>query len=140
MDNYEYKARNEVLAKKDLIRRERKDEVNLYLRVLAIIVSFLIIVMLLRVTHGGVAPTFTSLLEKLSTSAVPTIPFIDTSFVSLGDWGNLLNPIRDFFGLLLDIVNVGVFLCRYFHTYDGGLIKIKTAVYSVEFRATKVAP
>ena len=82
MDNYEYKARNEVLAKKDLIRRERKDEVNLYLRVLAIFVSFLIIVMLLRVTHGGVAPTFTSLLEKLSTSAVPTIPFIDTSFCS----------------------------------------------------------
>lgn len=79
-------------------------------RILSLIFSILLLVMIFRkFTGNNTTPTFTSFLEMLTNVKTPSIPFVNYSFSSLGDWG-VFNFLRDFLNVFVDLFNVILFL------------------------------
>ena len=80
--------------------------------ILGIVFFILLLGLLIRTLQGSYnVPTFTGLLKTLSEIQRPEIPFINIASINLGNWG-LFNFLRDFFLILLDVVNVAIFLCN----------------------------
>ena len=73
---------------------------------------FLFIILLsviLKYLQGNsTIPTFTSLLSTLQEIPDISIPFLNFQATVLGDWG-ILNPLRDFFGSLISLIDVVIF-------------------------------
>lgn len=92
-----------------------------FTRIFGIILCFMLIIMIIRITQGNQPPTFTGLLEKLSTAPVPTIPFINSSSITIGNGGALFGWLTDFLRLFVDMFNVSIFLIN-------GLMSILTYV------------
>lgn len=79
-------------------------------RILSLVFLILLAVMIFRkFTGNNNIPTFTSFLEMLTNIETPTIPFVNYSFTSLGDWG-VFNWLRDFLNVFVDLFNVILFL------------------------------
>ena len=81
-------------------------------KIIGIVFFILLTALLLRKLFGGAdysLPTFSSLFEKLSTADKSSIPFIDSVYVVLGDWG-VFNFLKSFVSFFIDIFNVLIFV------------------------------
>lgn len=98
--------------------KERSQAVQYYssafTKVLGVVFCIMLIIMIIRITQGNQPPTFTGLLEKLSTAPVPTIPFINSSSITIGNGGTLFGWLTDFLRLFVDMFNVIIFLINGF--------------------------
>ena len=100
----------------------RTAELGIVTKVLGIVIVMLILALVIQkqVHPDNNAPTFTSFMYMLQDMPTVSIPFISIPNSELGDWG-LFNFLRDFFYLLIQVVNVGIFLIN-------GVISICTFV------------
>ncbi len=73
-----------------------------------VVCVFLVAVLIRKFTGNNIIPTFTSFLEFLTNIETPTIPFLNVTPVSLGDWG-VFNFLRDFIIIFVDLGNVILF-------------------------------
>lgn len=96
----------EERARNSVVRERAKTGFSL----LSLVVCVLLVAMLIRkFTGNNTVPTFTSFLEFLTNIDTPTIPFLNVTPVSLGDWG-VFNFLRDFIIIFVDLGNVILFL------------------------------
>lgn len=93
-------------ARSSVVRERAKMGFSL----LSLVVCVLLVAVLIRkFTGNNTLPTFTSFLEFLTNIDTPTIPFLNVTPVSLGDWG-AFNFLRDFIIIFVDLGNVILFL------------------------------
>lgn len=96
---------------KKMISEQRAERVSGALGGVKILILFMVIMVLVSALQGNLKlPTFRGLLEGLSNfDVIPSIPFVDFSMLSLGDWG-VFNFIRDVISFGLSTVNILVFV------------------------------
>lgn len=88
-----------------------RQNVNLFSKIGSLVLGVLLLALLIRYTQNQfnpILPTFTSLLEKFSTSEVATVPFVDFTTLTLGDWG-AFNFLQAFIESVISIFNVLLF-------------------------------
>lgn len=88
-----------------------RQNVNLFSMIGSLVLGVLLLALLIRYTQNQfnpILPTFTSLLEKFSTSEVATVPFVNFSSLSLGDWG-VFDFLQVFIESIISIFNVLLF-------------------------------
>lgn len=104
---------------------------SMLLKVLGIILSLLIIVSVVRTLNGnGVIPSFYSLLLKSTDIPVASIPFLNITSTTLGDWG-VFNFFREFLSVLLGSVDIIIFLLNGLITLSNYVIIVVSWVFGV---------
>lgn len=104
-----YNKRSVNISKKDVFYDREVKSVPTA-RILSLVFLILLAVMIFRkFTGNNNTPTFTSFLDMLTNIETPTIPFVNYSFTTLGDWG-VFNWLRDFLNVFVDLFNVILFL------------------------------
>lgn len=100
----------QIKAEKSAIRSERSQNFKTAGGILGIVLAILLLVAIIRTIQGGSnIPSFTGFLQMLTDVPTVTIPFIDYTPITLGDWG-LFNFLRDFVATLAGITNFLIFL------------------------------
>lgn len=89
----------------------RNYNINMFSKIGSLVIGILLLALLIRYTQNQfepILPTFTSLLEKFSSSEVATVPFLDTNSIFISDWG-VLEFLKILFEGLLSLINVLLF-------------------------------
>lgn len=89
----------------------RYNNINMFSKIGSLVIGILLLALLIRYTQNQfepILPTFTSLLEKFSSSEVASVPFLNTNSIFISDWG-VLEFLKVLFEGLLSLINVLLF-------------------------------
>ena len=111
---YETRSRRQIknaqFIERSQTRRRISSEFSFSIKIFGIAFSVIVLCLILRRLSGlEDMPTFAGFLEMITNVPEVAIPFQVFNQTTLGDWG-VFNFLRDFISILLQLVNVAIFL------------------------------